>query len=233
MVKRVGLGLLWLGFATYAFCFAPPDQPDTLQLIQNLSIGNWQGINPLITVLFNLMGIWPMIYACLLCSEGRSQAVPVWPFVLGSFFLGAFALLPYLVFRNAEPEWYGQPNRIVAGLSARWMGGLLSLAAIALLTYGVSQGNWPDFVQQWQTSRFIHVMSLDFCLLSGLFPILLGDDMARRGWQNAGWYWAIALIPLLGALVYLCVRPPLTPTSVLTAPTPDRQVAPHIRSGQR
>lgn len=52
-------------------------------------------------------------------------------------------------------------------------------------------------------------MSLDFCLLSVLFPALLGDDMARRGWKNPQIFWLIALIPLFGPLIYLCVRPPL------------------------
>jgi hypothetical protein len=209
MVKKISLWMIWVCFVGYAVVFAPPDQSDTLALIQNLSIGKWQGINPLIVALFNLMGIWPMIYAAILCTEGRSQTIPVWPFAVGSFFLGAFALLPYLASRKPEPEWVGEPSRIASVLSSRWIGVLLSLAAIALLGLGLSQGNWPDFWQQWQTSRFIHVMSLDFCLLSLLFPVLLGDDMARRGWANSRWYWAIALIPLLGPLCYLCLRPPL------------------------
>jgi len=75
-----------------------------------------------------------------------------------------------------------------------------------LLTYGITQGNWADFVQQWQTSRFIHVMSLDFCLLCLLIPALLGDDMERRGLKDNGLFWAIALTPLLGTLAYLSTR---------------------------
>ncbi|WP_353735256.1 hypothetical protein [Okeania sp. SIO2C2] len=54
--------LLWIGFSTYAFLLAPPDQPDTLELIQKLSTGQWENINPLIVSLFNIMGIWPLIY---------------------------------------------------------------------------------------------------------------------------------------------------------------------------
>jgi len=40
-------------------------------------------------------------------------------------------------------------------------------------------GDWENFVQQWQTSRFIHVMSLDFTFLP-IVSSTLGDDMARR-----------------------------------------------------
>ncbi len=85
----------------------------------------------------------------------------------------------------------------------------LALGAVGLLGYGISQGNWTDFVQQWRTDRFIHVMTLDFCLLCLLFPALLGDDLARRGIKDSRIFWAVSLIPLLGAVTYLALRPPL------------------------
>ena len=77
MVRKVGFGLLWLGFVAYAFLLAPPNQPDTFELIKNLSTGKWEGINPLIVSLFNIMGVWPIIYSCLLFIDGREQKVPV------------------------------------------------------------------------------------------------------------------------------------------------------------
>jgi hypothetical protein len=87
---------------------------------------------------------------------------------------------------------------------------VLTLGTIAWLCYGLTRGNWADFVQQWQTSRFIHVMSLDFCLLCLLFPRLLWDDMVRRGIKDQRMFWAVSLLPLLGPLLYLSVRPPLS-----------------------
>jgi hypothetical protein len=42
-----------------------------------------------------------------------------------------------------------------------------------------------------------------------LFPTLLGDDMARRGLKNSSVFWAVALVPLVGSLLYLCLRPQL------------------------
>jgi hypothetical protein len=78
------------------------------------------------------------------------------------------------------------------------------------LGFGLLKGDWGDFIQQWQTSRFIHVMSLDFCLLCLLFPTLLGDDMARRGLKNSQLFWLVALVPLIGSSLYLCLRPPLS-----------------------
>ncbi|WP_239651527.1 hypothetical protein [Neosynechococcus sphagnicola] len=68
-----------------------------------------------------------------------------------------------------------------------------------------------SFFQQWQTRRFIHVMTLDFCLLSLLFPTLLGDDMTRRGLKDRRIFWSVSLLPLVGPLLYLSLRPPISP----------------------
>ncbi len=209
MLTKIGFGLLWLGFVAYAFIFAPPDQPDTIALITNLSTGNWENINPLIISLFNLMGIWPMVYTCMILIDGRGQKIPAWPFALGSWALGAFALLPYFALRQPNPRFSGEKNMLIKILDARLTGVVLTLATIVLCVSGLINGNWPDFIQQWQTSRFIHVMSLDFCVLSLIFPALLKDDLARRGIDNPVIFWLVALIPLFGPVVYLACRPPL------------------------
>lgn len=212
MARKVGFGLLWLGFVTYAFLLAPPNQPDTFELIKNLSTGKWEGINPLIVSLFNIMGVWPVIYSCLLFFDGKGQKIPAWPFATLSLGVGAFALLPYLALREPNPKFIGKKNIFLLVLNSRLTGIALSIGAIALVTYGLN-GDWGNFVQQWQSSRFIHVMSLDFCLLCVLFPALLGDDMARRGMKNQAIFWLTALIPLFGPLAYLCLRSPLPDNS--------------------
>ena len=208
MIRKIIFGLLWLGFISYAFFFAPPEQPDTFELIKNLSTGNWQGINPLIISLFNIMGIWPFVYSAVVFFDGRGQKIPAWPFAIGSFALGAFMLLPYLALRSPNQKFVGEKNVFLKILDSRIFGLLLTIGAVVLFTSGL-QGNWGDFVQQWQNSRFIHVMSLDFVMLSLLFPTLLGDDMTRRGWQNQQLFWLFTIIPLFGPLIYLCVRPPV------------------------
>ncbi|MBD2388409.1 DUF2834 domain-containing protein [Cylindrospermum sp. FACHB-282] len=214
MLKKISLGLLWLGFLSYAFFFAPPDQPDTFELIKNLSTGQLQGINPLVIALFNIMGIWPLIYSAVLFIDGRGQKIPAWPFATASFALGAFALLPYLALRESNKQLVGKKNVFIKLLDSRFTGVALTIGATILVSFGLQGGDWGNFVQQWQTSRFIHVMSLDFCLLSLLFPALLRDDIARRGWQDNQLFWLFALIPLFGPLMYLCVRPPLPDVGV-------------------
>ncbi|PPS42245.1 DUF2834 domain-containing protein [Chroococcidiopsis sp. TS-821] len=210
MIRKIGFGALWVGLAIYAFFFAPPNQPDTFELIKNLSIGKIDGINPLIVALFYIMGVWPIIYSCLLFFDGRTQKIPATPFAVLSFGVGAFALLPYLALREPSTTFPGEKNTFLKVLDSRWTGIVLTIAAAMIVTYGLSNGDWGDFINQWRTSRFIHVMSLDFCLLCLLFPALLGDDMARRGLQNSRLYWVAALIPLFGPLIYLCARPPLS-----------------------
>ncbi|ERT08145.1 putative membrane protein [Lyngbya aestuarii BL J] len=212
MFRKVFFGFLWIGFVTYAFTLAPPDQPDTLVLIKDLSTGNWQGINPLIVALFNLMGIWPLIYSSLLFFDGQGQKILAWPFAMASFAVGAFAILPYLVFRQPNPNYSGSLNFVLKLFDSRITGILLTIGAVTLMGYGLNGGDWSDFLQQWQTSRFIHVMSLDFCLLGLVFPALLWDDMARRKMNNSFLFWGVALLPLLGPLFYLCVRSPLSAT---------------------
>ena len=206
MLRKIIFGLIWVSFISYAFFIAPAASPDTLDLIIDLSAGNWSGINPLVVSLFDLMGILPAIYACLLLFDGRGQKIPAWIFVIGSFGLGAFALLPYLALRESNTVWDGDKNRLLKILESPITGIALMLGAIALIGSGIIYGDWADFVFQWQTNQFIHVMSLDFCLLSLLFPTLIKDDSIRRGIKNPEIFWIISFIPLFGALIYLSLR---------------------------
>lgn len=208
-MRKIIFWSIWVGFSVYAFVFAPPNQPDTFELIKNLSTGQWEGINPLIVSLFNLMGVFPLIYGCMVFIDGKNQKIPAWIFASFSFGVGAFALLPYLALREPNPDFVGEKNTFLKLLDSRITGILLSVGAIVLVSYGLQGGNWSDFFQQWKTDRFIHVMSLDFCLLCLLFPALLGDDMAKRGMKNPILYWLVTLIPLFGPLAYLSVRKPL------------------------
>ncbi len=53
MFGKIGFIVLWITFVSYAVLFAPPSQPETLNLIVKLSTGNWEHLNPLIIALFN------------------------------------------------------------------------------------------------------------------------------------------------------------------------------------
>ena len=212
MQLKIALWALWLGFITYAFVLAPPDSPETWTTIQNLSTGKLEGINPLVIALFNIMGVLPLLYSCLLYIDGRVQKIPAWLFSVASFAVGAFALIPYLALREPNGTFVGKKDWWLKIMDSRWTGGIVAIAILTLLFYGLTNGDWNDFVLQWQTSRFIHVMSLDFCLLCLLFPVLLKDDMTRRGLKDQRIFWAVAIVPLLGAIAYVILRPSLQTT---------------------
>jgi len=231
-MQRIGLGLLWLGLLIYSFGFAPSDQDGTLELIVALSTFKWEGINPLVAALFSMMELWPMVYGAMLLVDGRdaspgdaaqSQSVPAWPFVLLSFGLGAFALLPYLVLRRDKPRFVGPQSDLIRLTESGGLAWLLLLSGAGLLAFGGLAGHWADFVEQWQTSRFIHVMSLDFCVLSLLFVVLLPDDIARRQMER-GWIWGlISFVPFLGPAFYLCWRSPLVDANHPPSHAPEKE----------
>ena len=146
MQQKIALWALWLGFITYAFVLAPPDSPETWTTIQNLSTGKLEGINPLVIALFNIMGVLPLLYSCLLYIDGRVQKVPAWLFSVASFAVGAFALIPYLALREPNGTFVGQKNWWLKIMDSRWTGAIVAIATLTLLLYGLTNGDWNDFV---------------------------------------------------------------------------------------
>jgi hypothetical protein len=209
MVRRLSFAGLWLLFLGYATFLAPGDGPETMDLIVRLSTGQVAGINPAIVALFNLMGVLPLAYSCMLYADGRGQKIWAWPFAAGAFAVGAFALIPYLGLRQDNAGWIGPKSRTIRFWDSRVTAIVILVAALGLVLYGFLAGDWADFGRQWQNSKFIHVMSLDFCLLSLLGSELVPDDMARRGMMDSRLLSVVQWVPLFGLLVYLVVRPPL------------------------
>lgn len=201
--QKLFFGGLWLGLVIYAFGFAPPDRPETLTLIVRLSSGDWGGINPWIVAIFNIMGLLPALYGLLLWRDGQTQKIWIAPFAIGMFAVGAFALLPYLALRNPQRAPAPPASWWLKLQDSRWSAIPISGLLLGFLCYGAIQGDGGDFLRQWQTSRFIHVMTLDFCLLSLLFYPLIQSDRRDRG-LSATWWVAL---PLVGPLLYLCIRP--------------------------
>lgn len=209
MSRKLVLWVIWAGFIAYTLLLAPLDQPGTLTVIGKLLTFQLADINAYVVTLFSLMGVWPLVYACLMFIDERMQDISAWPSFLMSNGAGVIGMIPYLILRQPSQEFSGRKNFWLERLDSPQTGISLGLATVGLLTYAVVAGDWGDFVHQLQTSRFVYLMSWDFCLMWLVFPSLLGDDMARRGLQDERIFWAVALVPLFGALAYLCLRPPL------------------------
>ena len=211
MARRIFLGSLWLALTVYAIAssFTKTQQGD-FELILKMSTGDFAGINPLLIAIFYIMGIFPVVYGAFILFDSNQKLSP-YPFWAVSFGVGAFALLPYLALRQSDTTWNKSKGWLLKILDSRLTAIASSVALIGLMTWGLTQGNWSDFVTQWQTSQFVHVMTIDFCFLCLLFPAILGDDIKRRGVE--GMLKAIAYIPLFGALIYWCSRPQLPETA--------------------
>jgi hypothetical protein len=211
MVRKIVLCLIWVGFVAYTLCLAPLDQPDTWPLVKKLLTLQYGEVNAILVAIFWLMGVWPMIYACLMFADGRMQKIPAWPYFIGSNGTGIICLTPYLILRESNQEFNGIKDKWLRILDRRSTGMALLLSTIALFAYAIIAGDWGDYMQLFQTRHFVHLISLDFLFMCLLFPLtsLFDDDMARRGIKDARIYWAVALVPLFGPLVYLCLRSPL------------------------
>jgi hypothetical protein len=211
MVRKVILWLLWMGFIIYVLFLAPPIHwQATLILLTNLLTFQLTKINSIVTSLFSLIGVGIFIYSCVLFFDGRMQKIPFYPFAIASLGTGIIGLIPYLALRESNREFTGAKDSFLKLLDSRLTGVFLMLFTISLFAYAILAGDWQNFIEQFQSDRFINGMSLAFCLFCLLLPTVLGDDLARRGYlSDSLLFWLIALIPLFGPLAYLCLRPPL------------------------
>ena len=215
MNQKLPLWVLWASFIVYLLLLAPPFHWElTKSLIIRLLTLQWNAINPVIFSLFSLVGVWILIYSSLLFFDGRMQPLPFYPFAILSLGTGVIGLIPYLALRQPNTEFTGTKDAWLQLLDSRSTGIGLMLFTLGLLVYALIAGDWREFWQLFNSDRFINGMSLAFALFCFLFPTVLGDDMARRGYlRESRLFWFIALVPLLGPLAYLCLRSPTRATS--------------------
>lgn len=215
MNQKLLLWLLWASFIVYLLFLAPPlDWGSTKLLLIKLITLQWNAINPVILALFSLVGVWILIYSSLLFFDGRMQALPFYPFALFALGSGVIGLIPYLAWREPNTEFTGTKDWWLSILDSRSTGIALILFTVGLLIYALIGGDWGEYWQLFKNDRFINGMSLAFGLFCLLFPIILGDDMTRRGYlRESQLFWFIALVPLFGPLFYLCWRSPIRATS--------------------
>jgi len=230
--------LVWACLIFYSFTFAPGMNDEgklfDKTLIETILAAPYDGkVSPFFVAVFNSLGIWPAVYAATLLPGSRNQSpVPALPFLGGSFFLGAFALSPYLALR--EYRGMGRAERrsnldfITKNILESSLNGLLLLAGgIYLWLYGFGNGDissaspaaasaaWESMQPLFRSSMLVHVSCIDFCVLWGFFGPVLLEDGRRRG-RFVEWTgddkllfalcWAL---PVLGPAIWLTVRPQL------------------------
>ncbi|KAF7814822.1 Cardiolipin synthase N-terminal [Senna tora] len=214
--------LLWGALMYYVFLLTPNQTPSRdmyfLKKLLNLIGDDGFRMNEVLVSLWYIMGLWPLVYSMILLPTGRSSEskIPVWPFLVLSCFGGAYALLPYFVFWKPPPppveetELRTWPLNV---LQSKVTAGILLAAGLAIFIYaGIAGGEvWKEFYQYFRESKFIHITSIDFILLSSFAPFWVYNDMTARKWFDKGsWLLPLSLVPFLGPALYLFLRPSLS-----------------------
>lgn len=201
MTLRLVAGITWVVLVALAAFGAPPSTTDPWPWIVDLMVGRWGGTEPWVVVEFQMMGLWPLWWASLEADRLRSRPVPAWPFLVGSMALGAFVWLPWLAFapRRALPE-AGGPERTVA---APALASISGAAALGLVLWGLWAGDLATFDAVRARDPFVWTMTFDFAALWLVTIPAAAEDARRRG----GGPWAVTLVPVLGTVAWLLVRP--------------------------
>mmetsp|Transcript_12197 Transcript_12197/g.32833 ORF Transcript_12197/g.32833 Transcript_12197/m.32833 type:complete len:339 (+) Transcript_12197:44-1060(+) len=187
-------------------------------------------LNGLYWAIFTSLGVWPLIYAMMLYPGSPRQRTWFNVSTGVSFFLGMFALGPYLALRGSPSENVPPPKESWRRRALESRAAGLYVLAQAVAAYVVASGigafpmdlvdvvlyaRWVDLVRLFNASPLVHGSCIDCVLMWAFLPAAVVDDMKRRGlWgSDAVSNWLIVAtmqaVPLLGPAVYLLTRPAL------------------------
>ncbi|MBN8208791.1 hypothetical protein JI666_08530 [Bacillus sp. NTK071] len=186
-MKRILLFIIWLGFIFYSVFIAPSGNGNYLSDLITMN-----DPDPGLLAMFSLLGVWPAVFAILLLRSDRGS-VPAWPFVLGSFVLGAFSLLPYFILNRKVERANRIPVKLQRFLSSNALAVILMLVTIFLMGYGIMGREPGVYETAFLESNFVHVMTIDFVVLTFLSILALRDRD-----QVTGLY---GFIPIIGPLI--------------------------------
>mmetsp|Transcript_12499 Transcript_12499/g.17038 ORF Transcript_12499/g.17038 Transcript_12499/m.17038 type:complete len:307 (-) Transcript_12499:29-949(-) len=175
-------------------------------------------VNGLFFAQFNALGVIPALYAAYLApADDEDQVVPQLPFTIGSFFLGFFALGPYLILRKpkvavAPLEEQGMLGKYFeAPVNKYIISGWAVVAAVLGVASVVTGGDnvVAEYVHLFQTNQLVNVSAIDCLILSTLVYGPFTEDMERRGRDSSMTAKLFFMIPLIGPALYYLDRPDL------------------------
>lgn len=171
----------WGLFVVYAAVLAPPDDPALVRaLVRGSFTGDFGGLDPAIAAVFSSLGVVPVLASTFVLRAGAGRRLPAWPFAVGMFALGAFALLPWLALRDTlGPRPAARPPGAVRRLLARpivaW--GVL-VALVGLASWGIARGHAAAYARAFGSTSMVHVMTIDLVVCAALVAWLVEE--ARR-----------------------------------------------------
>lgn len=201
-LSRLVALVTWVLLLTMAFVFSPPAAPDTNDVIRRMLAGQLEGINVSLFALFNVMGVLPLSFLAVLAFDAKAQRVPKWPFIIASFALGAYALLPYLVLRQWDLPRRPAETWVLRLVASRLLGMVLTALGLTLVALFVT-GDVNGFVTLLKTQQFPFAMTLDFLACWVLGALLAGEEARVR--QQPALQW-LGLVPVLGVPLVLALR---------------------------
>lgn len=165
---KLASAALWLALLSVAVFASPPSSPDTMNQIVRMATGQLEGLNLSLFGLFNLMGVWPVAMAVALRFDRPWWK---WLFIAGSFGLGAFVLLPYLVIRPWLLPKVEKRTWLNSLLANRWIFRAVLVAGASFLGLFLF-GGMSDFAVLFRTQQFPFVMTFDCLAFCGAALLL-------------------------------------------------------------
>jgi hypothetical protein len=202
--RIVVLGGAWLAFVAYAIFRAPPDDPAlTRALVHGSLTGDFGAIDPSIAAVFSALGVVPLLAVALLARGASRQRIPLWPFAVAMFALGAFALLPYLALRDDVPRPPPPAGRLRRALASRPLGWLIVAGLGLLAAWALTSGSATAYAHAFRTTAMVHVMSIDACVCTLLVHALVEESRRAGDVQvESPAARAVRFVPLFGAALW-------------------------------
>ncbi|CAB9500087.1 expressed unknown protein [Seminavis robusta] len=218
---------LWLGFLGFAAAgpgdfFSPADTAMITSYIENPSDpGFAEGFQ----LVFNYLGLLPIIIACTAVPQASQRGLPPLPFLVASFGAGYAGVGPYLSFRAPPREEFipseaGWFTRNV--LESKLLGWGVVAGALFLPIYvGFADALLTDasaavqsYADLFSASKFVSASSMDLLILNIVAATLIPRDLKLRlpdiDEQKARLIGASTLlVPVVGAALYCALRPAL------------------------
>lgn len=206
--------VVWAAFAVYAFAFAPPDDPAlTKALLRGMFTTDFGAADPAIAAVFSTLGVVPVLASTFVLADGARRRLAAWPFALGMFAVGAFALLPWLAFRGlggprASPR---EPGAVARFLGKRFCRAGIVLALLGLSGWGLARGSAAAYAAAFRSASMVNVMTLDLLLCTLLLYVLVEEARQREPTVETRLARGLRFIPLFGGAFWNFARSPESP----------------------
>jgi hypothetical protein len=173
---RVFVMAVWAALFVQAVFFAPPSE-DTGALMLRMFL--FQGPDPWLDATFNLMGLWPLLYARILMRGTGRAILPKLPPWIGMA-IGAFIILPAVALRRFGAAPDDDPTWVRRFCESDWLGNTLAAIGFLLLLYGGWFGDLAVLREWFWKDGFVHTYLLDFSALAVGYVALVTTERSAE-----------------------------------------------------